>query len=927
MRLSLAVIVLSLWTSVSAEPTATQPARTTKHGSTLYPPAIVQQLRDNAARDPWAAGVRDNLVKAAKPWMDRSDDELWSLMFGPGITRSWMVWSNGHCPACGQGVPMYTWKCDALNKPWKVECPHCQEFFPKNDFHKFFKSGFDPRGVFVPAKADRSLLFNTEHPDPADPKHRFGVDDGEGYVEGDKRWRFMGAYQIYGQWKQAVLGGIRTMSAAYLLTGDTAYAHKAAIMLDRVADLYPLFDYEEQAVCYERRLGSNGYVSIWHDACEETRELVMAYDMIFEAVRGDANLVTFLSRKARECGLENPKSTFADIQRNIEGGILNDAIINRRRITSNYPRTEITVAIIHAVLGGDDNKVAFDRTVDAMLEKATSVDGVTGEKGLSGYTVFTIQGMAMFLAEFSKADPDFLARLLKRHPRLKETYRFHIDTLCLGRYYPTCGDAGSFASISGGYAGMPLTTSFANPTSFPSWTCAAPSCYSLLWNFYRCTGEVAYLQTLYRANGDRLDGLPFDLYAKDPAAFRKAVGEVIEKEGSEIRLPSVDKQQWHLAILRSGQGADARAVWLDYDSGGAHSHADGMNLGLYAKGLDLMPELGYPPVQFGGWDSPRARWYTMTAAHNTVTVDGQNTSPGTGQTTLWFDGRQVHAIRAAGPAVNQGRRFERTVVLVDVSPSDFYVFDTFRVAGGADHAKFTQSHFGDAAATGLNLQPAADYGHNTQMRNCHMDPKPQPGWRVDWTLDDHYKILPAGSQVRMRYTDLTSDAQAGLVEGWIVAGGYDSSGEVWIPRVVVRRQAEAGRPLESTFVSVIEPYAAQPIATSIRRLALQSVSGATLADSNVAVLVALADGRRDVIIARDPEDTAATGLLRQADYDIQTDADLTLIRLKSDNTVESVAIGRGSRASCGKLDVRVPAGADSVEWPPAVVSQPKEMSR
>ena len=31
-----------------------------------------------------------------------------------------------------------------------------------------------------------------------------------------------------------------------------------------------------------------------------------------------------------------------------------------------------------------------------------------------------------------------------------------------------------------------------------------------------------------------------------------------------------------------------------------------MNLGLFARGLDLMPDLGYPPVQFGGWDSPRA---------------------------------------------------------------------------------------------------------------------------------------------------------------------------------------------------------------------------------------------------------------------------------------------------------------------------------
>ena len=113
-------------------------------------------------------------------------------------------------------------------------------------------------------------LFNAEHPDPADPLHRFGVDDGEGYVEGQNRWRFIGAYLVYGQWKQAVLGGIKALADAYIVTGEPVYARKAAILLDRVADLYPGFDYKTQATVYERP-GAAGYVSTWHDACEETR--------------------------------------------------------------------------------------------------------------------------------------------------------------------------------------------------------------------------------------------------------------------------------------------------------------------------------------------------------------------------------------------------------------------------------------------------------------------------------------------------------------------------------------------------------------------------------------------------------------------------------------------------------------------------------
>ena len=122
---------------------------------------------------------------------------------------------------------------------------------PRTTFSKFYRSGLNEQGVFEPARADRSLLWNEEHPDPNDPLHRFGVDDGEGYVAGEHRWRFIGAYLIYGQWKQAIVAGIRRLAAAYLVTGDPAYAHKAGVLLDRVADLYPTFDFGKEGVMYE----------------------------------------------------------------------------------------------------------------------------------------------------------------------------------------------------------------------------------------------------------------------------------------------------------------------------------------------------------------------------------------------------------------------------------------------------------------------------------------------------------------------------------------------------------------------------------------------------------------------------------------------------------------------------------------------------
>ncbi len=884
-------------------------AQAGKQASVFYPAGVIEKAKANAAKYPWAAAIQKQTVEAAAPWLKFSDDELRNLMFGATITRSWMVWSNGYCPACKQSVPMYTWEVDALNRPWKVRCPHCKEIFPKNDFYAFYLSGLDEHGVFDPKRADRSLLFNVEHPDPNDPLRTFGVDDGEGYLEGENRWRFIGAYLIYGQWKQAIVDGISRLAAAYVVTGDPAYAHKAGILLDRVADLYPTFDFGQQGKVYEQQ-GAAGYVSTWHDACEETRQMALAYDQVFEGLRTDAELISFLSRKAAQYGLENPKSSFADIQRNIEDRILRDALNNPAKTHTNYPRQPVAFAFINTILGWPENREVVYAIIDEMLEKATAVDGVTGEKGLSGYSSFTVAGMAELLARYSAMDATFLPEMLKRHPALANTYRFHIDLWFNQQYYPLSGDCGAFAAPSTAYCGAWFRRP-ASPTE--------PSVFSLFWRLYQATGDPAYVQVLYLADGKTLDGLPHDFYADDPEGFQKQVAEVIARVGPAPQVGSVNKQQWCLAMLRSGKGDNARALWLDYDSGGGHSHADGMNLGLFAKGLDLMPECGYPPVQYGGWGSPRSRWYAMTAAHNTVVVDGDNLDSAAGATTLWADGSTFRAIRASCPELIEGKQYERTAALIDISDRDSYVVDIFRVVGGADHAKFMQSHFGAVTTQGLTLQPAEDYGHETQMRNFRRDPSPKPGWSVDWKVEDHYKLLPPGADIHVRYTDLTADAQAYLCEGWIAVGGYNDTQEVWIPRVMVRRQA-AQRPLSSTFVSVIEPYERRSNVARIRRLPLEAPAGVPYGDSFVAIEVQLADGRRDLLVAADAERPLALGhsakeppTMLQNDWGLRFQGDLCWIRLSEVGEVERLALYGAKSLALGDLRLEPQQGSDFLE--------------
>ncbi|MBN1417376.1 MAG: heparinase II/III family protein [Planctomycetes bacterium] len=872
---------------------AAPPLRAAKRASAFFPPEVVARARANAREDSWASGIRAAFVAAAEPWMARSDDDLWSLAFGNTIRRSWMVWSNGHCPACGKPVPMYEWRIDAMRRPWKVACPRCGEIFPKNDFGAFYRSGLDGHGVFDPARADRSLLA---------AGGETVIDDGEGYVEDGKRWRFIGAYLIYGQWKQAIVGGIRNLAAAYLVTGEPAYAHKAGVLLDRVADLYPTFDFGKEGVMYEGP-PSAGYVSTWHDACVEVHDLTMAYDAVFDGLAGDDALVRFLSEKAKTFGIENPKANIADIRRNIETRILRDTLANRPKIESNYPWTDVTIATIETVLEWPANREKVLGIIDGIIERATAVDGLSGEKGIAGYAAIAPRTVADLLGRYARMDPGFIAGAVERHPRLRAMYRFHLDTYCLGRYYPSCGDAGGFAMPASSRAGLSFTR---NPG-------IGPSSYTFLRSLHEATGDDDFVRFLYAANGSSVEGLPYDLFCPDPGVFREGVAAAIARCGPEIRTGSIDEREWCLAILRAGEGEDARAVWLDYDSGGRHGHADALNLGLFAKGLDLMPDDGYPPVQYGGWGAPRAVWYTRTAAHNTVEVDGRNTSSGRGTSTLWFDGESVRAVRASAPGVIGGEAYERTVVLVDVSQEDSYIIDIFRVAGGTEHTKFLQSHFGRIETEGLRLEPVEETRFGDVMRGFRRDADPPPAWSADWTVDDHLELLPAPRDIHLRYTDVTAGAEVDVAEGWVAVGMYGGTADAWIPRILVRRRA-AQAPLRSTFAGVIEPYEETSNIAEIRRLELRASDGEVLPDGYVALGLRLAGGRRDILVSVDVAGARDPLLpVIEKESGLRLEGDLCLVRLGSDGKPRRIVLCRTRSLRVGDLIVRAKGEEASVE--------------
>lgn len=824
-----------------------------KTASTFFAVTVRETVARNIAAGGRAREEQRRLIDEAAPWLGLTEDALWARVFGPTLPRSWMVWSNGHCPACQRPVVMYEWKMDPFAMPWKTACPRCGEIFPKNDFGAYYRSGLDAGGVFNPLKADRSLLFNCEHPGSADPRRGFGVDDGNGYSEGKNKWRFIGAYLIYSEWKKFIVAGIRSLAAAFVVTGDRAYARRALVLLDRVADVFPGFDFATQGEVYEKS-GHHGYVSVWHDANMEHTEMVIAYDQVFDALSGDAELVGFLSEKARKHALKNHKRTAEDIRRNIEERLFRDALLHREKIHINFPGMHLLAITMRAILDWPGCRDEIYGYWADVLKRMTCVDGVTGEKGLAAYTRLPLRWLANTALLFILSDPGFLTDMVKRVPSFARSFRFHVDTWCAdGRFYPNEGDGTWFGANAPGYLGLANVVNEPGLARMPKNPGARPSMDRMLFEMAKATGDIDLLRVIVRENGGRVSGSVFDLTLADIAGVEAVVQKAIDEHGAELRPGCVDLKRWHLAIIRSGRPGRERAAWLDYDSGGYHSHQDGLNMGLFAHGMDLMPDAGYPPVQFGGWGTDKVSWYYHTAAHNSVVIDGQSQRtdggrPLAGETRMWTQTPTVKTVKASAPAIYGVAEYERTLVLVDIDENSSYVVDIFRATGGRDHAKFIHSNFSTMATSGLKLKAGEDFGRGTLLRNFRCDPNPAPGWSADWRIEDRFGYLEKPINLHLRYTDFTLGASAAAHEGWYVEGPMSTSvKEQWIPRMMVRRQVRDGGPLTSTFIGVFEPYVGTEKIRAMRRLAPRPEEQGAAEIPTAVLEIELADGRRDVL--------------------------------------------------------------------------------
>jgi len=824
---------------------------------------VTAQMRgnavENAKRFDWAAGTQKAAVSAAELWANLSDEELWEMV--PSNELPWDIHTNKEagCPNCGQGIQKYgnyPWKIDYWNKPWKIMCPNCGESYPKNDFYAFYKTALDEHGLFRKHLGDRSLLFNADHPDPKDPLHKLYVDDGYGMVdEKGNRHSAIAYYVDWGLWPQ-IYRGLDALSRAYTLTDDPRYAHKCAVLLDRIADVFPdMYVAKLAELGFQRSYAGPpwyGRIELWTG---NYRTKAYAYDHVYDGIRDDSELVRFCSQKAAQCKLAD-KSSIEKICHHIEDHVLLEILkaCKEGDINGNTGYTHMVVTV--AAIALDREKTTeewlnfmFDpdfpghsrslkNPIPWVLVEGLDRDGMGGECG--GYGLGWTNSMVA-LPEMLASYPDYTNhKMTAEYPKLKQCFLLWPRMMCLDAAFPNIGDSGA----TGQWNRIGSAETFVRG-------------YKLFRD-----PRMAALAAHYAHGNHAQYRLPDDIFAEDPDALAREIAAIAKDEPVKLRCEHTGR--YGQAILQTETAEEGRALWVHYGYRKGHSHADNLNIGLYARNMDMLPELGYPEYT-GGWPKRHA-WTANTISHNTLLVNDQKANHNAGGKIELFTVQPPLRVMdvASSRSYNGLTTYRRTVALVDVSDTDSYVFDVFRARGGKNHRLSYHGPAETATVSGIQLvkqatgtfaSPDVEFAtldgeladfYKTSGFTYLYDVERSAGpvdspFTVDWKAEDLRGRIREGKEPHLRLHSLSSCDEVAT------AAGDPPQNKAGNPRrLCYMLQSRLGDNVESQFVTVLEPYDTTPFIKQVRTLKVQHDADP---NSVAAVAVDLLDGTTDILIS------------------------------------------------------------------------------
>ena len=848
-HIGLVTVVLLTLTGVCLSAPATLPVRQAKYppktARTLHSDAEIARARENVKRYPAAAKIAADAIRNADRWVECSDKDLVFLLTSPDVPRAFAVGTAG-CPQCGHKINEkggdYAWIIDP-KLPFKVKCPVDGSVWPTNDFERYYRSGFVEQAGW-------------------DSSH---VDDGWGWTDpktGEKYW-FV-AYFNHWMWHRHLVPGLRDLSRAYLLTGEKRYAHKAGVMLRRIAQVYPGMDHAKQsrygAMMAARGINYSGKVvnHIWETGLAHA--VAEAYDNVFDT-------------------LDEADRAFIDVNF-IEDAI--DACFDGR-IRGNFGMHQSALVCLAQVRQAGKT----DKWLDDLMNRNASVpamlglnyalynlvyrDGLPSESS-PGYNFLWVSKISAYGDLLQRAGLDVFGS-----GRARRLYDGVLDQVNIGKFTPSVGDSGN---VYGALIGQSAET------------------FQTAWRYYQDPRYAALLGEL-NATGEKS-------FTSFESLFREPIDVPADAKTPTAKSRLLDG--YGMAILNNA--ADDISMSLYYGQKHGHGHYDRLNFELFAHGQPIMPDLGYPD-SMNDFVPGIYTWTKSTIAHNTVVVDAKRQSGNfPGEVKLFADSPFARVVDVeARQTYPQCSTYRRAVIMVDVGQGQSYFVDIFTVAGGRQHDYSLHGPPGEFEMIGGDwTEPAKGTlaGENVEIEQIYDDPemaapeykggystyagsgfqhlfnvRTQKDW--DWVAQwKHEKDSASMLRIRMIHPPgqvvMLCDARVSPVKHPQV-----------LKYLIARRKGEK---LASRFVSVIEPFREKAFIKSIGNIEVREGDG-------VALRVFHEDDTSDIIVYN------PSGAILRTAY-LSTDVKLAVNRY-----------GRGSKP----LDsVRMGGTVRSKSWPHALIT-------
>ncbi|NLJ35671.1 MAG: hypothetical protein GX358_05460, partial [candidate division WS1 bacterium] len=793
-----------------------------------------------------------------KYWLEFTDDEIWSLQPDSTIPRwHWVNITQG-CPVHGadiyQDKEFYPW-LDELDKPiiatteatvpyaWKVKCPIGSELYPSNDFANYdFTSGaFPDDGI------------------------------GGGYIAPDgTHYGFIA--EIAQSHAYRMLTVAPACARSYVATGNIEYAHKALVAMARVAVEFSYLatmthHRHRNTVSQVERLGQSrfedgpflnraGFTIYSITLAGRQIHYAEAYDMIWPAIDQDDEIIPFLHTK----GLTHIQ-THEDLRRFLEEDLMavwmqgamdgatacNEPYSQRGLVRMaeclNYERGDEFMDWLY-----DDPRGQMRYfTINNYFRDGAAWESTVGYNGMHVVSTFPVVESIEHLRQMrpelypSEKYPGFTDSRAYR-----SIYDFVMNTINIDRVCPRVGDSGSHPV----YKRSPKVT----------WTDASARVFE---HAYQTFQHPKYAWALAHApSWNPSEEFPYS---------REQIEAAAAEWPDDWNDASCLQDGYGLAMLRSGQGDNKRALWMMYGRARGHTHDDMLHMGLDAYESEILAQMGYPR----NWSAWEGNWMTQNQARQIPFVSM------TGQAELFADAGVAHVGEARaqgftdrvaqgqGYAVDEDNWQRRMLAIVDVDDEHFYCLDLYRIFGGEQHWWTLHCQEGEFSTEGLNLVsqptgtlagPDVPYGDEQwqqdhggrkgvygwsgrffafpHLYNVQRDTSPDQVWSADWELEES-----DGLHFRMTVPPVDG-AEVVICDGQSPAGGspYEMK---W---VLLNKQADApDAPVSTQVANIMEMYRGEPVIKSVRPL---EVSGDDEADfAAYGLVVELNNGRVDTIFA------------------------------------------------------------------------------